>query len=162
MLNPNGMAKETRENADGIDLNRDYLFQKTAEVKAHVRWLKKHPAPDLFLSLHEDWESTGFYLYEITTSPCCSHATAILQACSDVIPTEPEPVIDDHPVREPGWIFHKAEADFPDHWPEAIYLAKNNTPQSYTLETPSSLELEKRIACHKKAVSHAVDTFLKS
>jgi protein MpaA len=63
-------------------------------------------------------------------------------------------------VREPGWIFHEPEADFPEDWPEAIYMANMGTQVSYTFETPSSLELEKRIRCHKLALKKAVEGFL--
>ncbi|MBT8044856.1 MAG: M14 family metallocarboxypeptidase [Verrucomicrobiae bacterium] len=160
MINPTGLAVGTRENAGGVDLNRDYLKKSTVEVSGHVSWLEKQPVPDVFLSLHEDWESTGFYLYEIQKSACDSVAHSILQAAAQVIEPEPSAVIDDHQVREPGWIFHKPRADFPDDWPEAIYMAEQGTRVSYTLETPSSLELERRVACHKLAVCQAVQEFM--
>lgn len=160
MINPTGLAAGTRENAQGIDLNRDYWRKSTAEVCGHVDWLDQQPVPDVFLSLHEDWESTGFYLYEIQKCACASVAHSILEAASAEIKPESSPMIDDHKVREPGWIFHKPRADFPKDWPEAIYMAERGTTVSYTLETPSSLVLEKRIACHKLAVCRAVEEFL--
>lgn len=160
VINPMGLAAGTRENADGVDLNRDYLRKSTQEVSGHVAWLERQPVPEVFLSLHEDWESTGFYLYEIQKSVCTSVAHSILAAASAEIPTEPCLLIDDHPVREKGWIFHEAKADYPGDWPEAIYMAERGTTVSYTLETPSSLELEKRVACHKLAVCKAVEEFL--
>lgn len=160
VLNPTGLAAGTRENKQGVDLNRDYLRKTTDEVSSHVRWLEQQPIPEMFISLHEDWESTGFYLYEIQKRGCPSTARAILDAAAAEIQTEPSLVIDDHDVREPGWIFHEPRADFPDDWPEAIYMAEKGTRVSYTLETPSSLELEKRVACHKLAVRTAVKEFL--
>lgn len=160
LINPTGIAAGTRENAQGIDLNRDYLRRATVEVAAHVAWLESRPVPDVFLSLHEDWESSGFYLYEIQKSATASVAHAIIVAASEEIGPEPSPLIDDHSVREPGWIFHKPKADFPEDWPEAIYMADRGTRVSYTLETPSSLELERRVACHKRAVCRAVEEFL--
>src|SRR5208282_940524 len=63
-LNPDGFVRNTRGNAGGIDLNRDYRRQETREVIAHVRWLERQPNFDLYFCLHEDWESHGFYLYE--------------------------------------------------------------------------------------------------
>ena len=110
--------------------------------------------------MHEDWESTGFYLYEIQKRGCPSTANAILNAAAAQIQVEPNSVIDDHDVREPGWIFHEPSADFPDQWPEAIFMAEIGTRVSYTLETPSSLPLEKRVACHMLAVKTAVEEFL--
>ena len=160
LMNPTGISMASRENKQGIDLNRDYLRRSSAEVAGHVRWLEKQPVPDVFLSLHEDWESTGFYLYEIQKCEFSSVADAILKAAANEIEPEPSSLIDDHDVREPGWIFHKPEADFPEDWPEAIYMANMGTQVSYTFETPSSLDLEKRIKCHKLALNKAVEEFL--
>src|ERR1700722_20851335 len=42
-LNPTGFPLNTRENAQGVDLNRDYLNTKTAEISAHIAWLEKQP-----------------------------------------------------------------------------------------------------------------------
>lgn len=161
MMNPTGVSMGRRENHQGVDLNRDYLRRVSAEVAGHVAWLETQPVPDVFLSLHEDWESTGFYLYEIQKSACNSVAQAILQAAADAIGPEPSHLIDDHEVREPGWIFHEPRADFPEDWPEAIWMADRGTQVSYTLETPSSLELSRRVACHKLALSKAVEEFLR-
>ena len=38
-LNPTGFAVNRRENAHGIDLNRQYLHPEAAETRAHVEWL---------------------------------------------------------------------------------------------------------------------------
>ena len=160
VMNPTGLAIGTRENRGGVDLNRDYLKQETEEVRAHAAWLRRQPVPKMFVSLHEDWESTGFYLYEVQKRGCPSAARAILDAVSVVIQREPNQVIDNHEVREPGWIFHEPKADFPDQWPEAIFMAGLGTRVSYTLETPSSLLLEKRVASHVLAVRTAVEEFL--
>lgn len=160
VLNPTGLAAGTRENAQGVDLNRDYFKRQTAEVQGHVAWLERQKVPSIFISLHEDWESTGFYLYEIQKCACQSTAKAILDAASEVIMTEPSPIIDDHQVREPGWIFHEPQADLPDQWPEAIYMAERGATVSYTLETPSSRPLKDRVRCHKLTVKRAIEELL--
>jgi len=156
-LNPQGLRANTRENADGIDLNRDYQRRQSPEVAAHAEWLLERPPPDLFLSLHEDWETTGFYFYEINLGPDHpAHAEAILSETSRILPIESASVIDGHRVRATGWIHHAAEADLPDEWPEAIFLAKNGCPLSFTFETPSQLALEMRVAAHVAAVCAVV------
>ena len=155
-LNPTGLVAGIRENADGIDLNRDYLTLETPEIAAHVNWLRTLPAPDLFLSLHEDWESTGFYFYEINAGEDRpERAQGILDAVGEWLPPEPQPVIDEHETRSPGWIYHGTEPDFPDHWPEAIYIAKAGCPLSFTFETPSSKDIASRVAAHVAAVKRA-------
>lgn len=153
-LNPTGLSANTRENDGGIDLNRDYLQRETNEIRAHAGWLESRPSPELVLSLHEDWESSGFYFYEINLgedNP--QRAAGIIDAVRPWFAPEPESRIDDHDVRAPGWIFHQAEADLPDLWPEAIFLAKRGCDLSFTFETPSSARLEDRVAAHIAAVN---------
>jgi predicted deacylase len=60
LLNPGGLARGTRENPEGRDLNRDYRSLLTAKARAHAAWLGRQPAFDLTLCLHEDWEAQGF------------------------------------------------------------------------------------------------------
>ena len=158
-LNPAGLRAGTRGNAAGIDLNRDYQRRESMEITAHAAWLTARPVPDLFISLHEDWETTGFYFYEINLTADAdapARAASILAATAAILPTEPAVVIDDHPVRQPGWIHHAAEADLPDQWPEAIFLAKNGCPLSFTFETPSQAVLEKRVDTHIAAAASVV------
>lgn len=157
-LNPTGLAAGTRDTADGIDLNRDYHLRETPEVQAHAAWLESLQPPELFLSLHEDWESTGFYLYEINQcDELPDRAESILEAVRPWFSPEPEAVIDDHEVRKPGWIFHAAEPDLPHGWPEAIFVAKQKKCiLSFTFETPSQSKLEHRVAAHCAAVKAAL------
>lgn len=155
-LNPSGLAALTRENAGGVDLNRDYWLRETAEVVAHASWLDALTAPALFISLHEDWETVGFYFYEINLGdddPQRAHR--ILAAVSEWFPAEPGPEIDGHESRKAGWIYHAAEPDLPEGWPEAIYLAKMGCPISFTFETPSHAPLDQRVAAHTAAIKAA-------
>lgn len=151
-LNPGGLAMGRRENREGIDLNRDYLKKVTLEIDAHTRWFERNRLPDVFVSLHEDWETKGFYFYEINLNKDQPHrALEILEAVAESFAPEAGPRIDGHEVRAPGWIYHDAEADLPEEWPEAIYLAKQGCPLSFTFETPSQADLNKRVAAHVSA-----------
>ena len=155
-LNPTGLAARRRENADRVDLNRDYWEKTTSEVAAHAQWLSSKPLPALFLSLHEDWETKGFYMYEINLAEDQpGRAEQILEAVKPWFSIESGPQIDGHSPRRPGWIFHAAEADLPKAWPEAIFLSKHGCPLSFTFETPSSADLTIRIAAHRAAVRAA-------
>ena len=156
-LNPTGLAAGTRDTADGIDPNRDYIRRRSPEVRAHAAWLESISCPRLFLSLHEDWEYPGFYFYEINLGDDRpDRAEGILESVAPWLPRESSPIIDGHDVRAPGWIYHAADADFPDEWPEAIFLAKRGCPLSFTYETPSSTDLATRIAAHRAAVQAAI------
>ncbi len=163
LLNPTGMIAGTRENEQGIDLNRDYCLRQTAEICAHIQWLGRQEIPQFFLSLHEDWESTGFYFYEINLGSEAADAASphhILEAVAPFFDPEPEGVIDGHEVTTPGWIYHSENPDFPEAWPEAIFLAKLGCPLSHTFETPSSATLAMRVSCHQAAVKEAVKSRL--
>lgn len=157
VLNPTGLVAGTRTNKDGDDLNRDYKTKKTPEVQGHLKWLDQQPNAVLFLSLHEDWESTGFYYYEINLEVEGPSYEEFVAAAAPFFPPEPEPVIDDHETRKKGWIYHEDKPDVEDGWPEAIYLAKKNCTLSFTFEMPSSKGLEARIECHKALVKTAVE-----
>lgn len=155
-LNPTGLATGRRENACGVDMNRDYWLRSTREVAAHAAWLETRDAPGLFLSLHEDWEAKDFYFYEINLGEDePRRATEIIEAVGPWFPPESGPEIDGHTPRAPGWIFHAAEADVPEGWPEAIFLAKRGCPLSFTFETPSHTALPARIAALRAAVRAA-------
>lgn len=155
-LNPNGLFHQQRTNHEGIDLNRDYLSLRSNEITAHAKWLQTQPIPSVFLSFHEDWESTGFYYYEIQhPEGSMERYSRILEAVAPWFPPEPAGIIDDHTVRAPGWIDHPAQADAPDEWPEAIYLAQMGCPLSLTLETPSQAPLADRVAAHVAAAKVA-------
>lgn len=114
-LNPTGLALGTRESACGRDLNRDYLLRHSDEVRAHAAWLESRPVPELFLSLHEDWEARGFYFYEINLGEDQpDRARRILDAVGPWFGPDAGHEIDGHAPRGPGWIYHEAEADVPE------------------------------------------------
>lgn len=163
MLNPDGLSAGTRGNAEGVDMNRDYLLKATVEVRGHVKWLESMPVPDVFVSLHEDWEPGGFYLYEIRhgeEQPEVTHG--VLEEARGVFPLESGPRIDGHEVREAGWIFHGVDPDEPEGWPEAIFLSHRGCPLSYTLETPSRARLEERVMCHRNVIKRLIGSLLQS
>jgi hypothetical protein len=159
-LNPTGLVAGTRENRDGIDMNRDYCVCETREVCSHIDWLKRQKVPALFLSLHEDWETSGFYFYEINLGEKRHFHEEILSAAGAHFVPEPELMIDDHEVTAPGWIYHSEHPDLPEGWPEAIYLAKRGCPLSLTFETPSGGEFVSRVACHQAVVRRAIECAL--
>lgn len=150
-LNPTGFPINRRENAAGIDLNRDYRHLETPEVRAHVEWLQRQPRFDVALCLHEDWESSGFYVYELNPDDRASFAEKILEAVAKVCPVDTSPLIEDWPAQNglirPNFI----PADRP-RWPEAFYLITHKTRQSYTVEAPSDFPLPTRVAALTAAV----------
>lgn len=156
LLNPLGFLRRTRENAEGLDLNRDYKALKSAEIQAHARWLRSQPNFDLSLCLHEDWESKGYYLYELNPTARPSLARLIIDAVETVCPIEEATVIDGRDVAERAIIRPITDPLKRDLWPESIYLRAHHTRLSYTLESPSAFPLTRRVAAHARAVETAI------
>jgi protein MpaA len=143
-LNPAGFLSNSRENEDGVDLNRDYRSLKTALVRAHVAWLNRQPRFDVTLLLHEDWESNGFYLYELNPTLVLSLAKAIIDQVKTVCPIDTSPLIEDR-AAENGIISANPDLMKRLDWPEAFYLIHNKSPVSYTLEAPSDFPMATRV-----------------
>lgn len=154
-LNPTGFTLNRRENADGIDLNRDYCNPKSAEVRAHIAWLERQPKFDFYLCLHEDWESQGFYLYEQNPDKKASLAERIIEAVQNVCPIDLSEKIEGRVatggIVRPNILPHER----PD-WPEAFYLITHKSRQGYTLEAPSDFPLSVRVNALVGAVNAAL------
>ena len=154
-LNPTGFPLNRRENLHGTDLNRDYQHFETAEVRAHVAWLETLPPFDVTLCLHEDWESNGFYLYELNPEGLPSRAPAMVEAVARVCPIDLAEVIEGRSAH--GGIIHPSHdpASRPQ-WPEAFWLLQHRTRLSYTLEAPSDFPLPTRVNALVAAVGAAL------
>jgi protein MpaA len=154
-LNPVGFTRNQRENADGKDLNRDYRNTESSEVAAHIRWLERQPNFDTTFCLHEDWESHGFYLYELNPDQQPSPARAMLDAVAQVCPIDLSPVIEDRDA-DRGLINPSLDPATRPLWPEAFWLIQNKTRHSYTLEAPSDFSLKTRVNALVAAMNTAL------
>ncbi len=145
LLNPSGLRAGTRENADGIDLNRDFFRQLSEEVNAVTAWWsRQRPRSLVHLSLHEDWEAEGFYLYEINSGERESLAPRIVERISSQFPIQSYGPVDNHELSGPGLIIHAPEPHDHEGWPEAIWLAKHHPVLSLTFEAPGSYGIRLR------------------
>ena len=156
LLNPAGLARGTRENADGLDLNRGYRDVQAREIQAHIAWLEKQPDFDLTICLHEDWEAKGFYLYELNPDSHPSLAGAMIAAVRAICPVDESETIDGRPARG-GVIRPSADPLLREKWPESIYLRANHHAKlHYTIESPSAFPLKQRIAALRSAAEAAI------
>lgn len=155
-LNPRGFLLNQRANPEGIDLNRDYRQPQSDEVRRHIAWLERQPPFDLYLCLHEDWESHGFYLYETNPERRLSLAEKIIRAVAPVCPVDGSANIEGRPAQ--GGIIRPqiSPQERPD-WPEAFYHITHTSPQGYTLEAPSDYPLPVRVHALVAAVNAAVN-----
>ena len=157
-LNPSGFLANTRTNADGLDLNRDYRHFQSAEVRAHTAWLKTLPPFNLTLLLHEDWEANGFYLYELNPGQRRSYAEIILKAVREICPIETAERVDNWEAKD-GIVRPGITPAERVQWPEAFFLITNKSPISYTLEAPSDFPIEVRVAALVRAVHSVLEVF---
>ncbi len=155
LLNPAGFNRGLRENAGGVDLNRDYRAIQSAEIAAHIKWLARQPNFDLAVCLHEDWEATGFYLYELNPLKVPTLAEPMIEAVRPICPIDPSELIDDRPARA-GILRPDINPAERELWPESIYLQVHHTKLSYTIETPSGFPLAQRVSALTMAVTTAV------
>lgn len=160
-LNPTGFANNRRENQHGQDLNRQYLHLEAAETRAHVDWLKTAPIFDVTLCLHEDWESNGFYLYELNPDARPTHADDIIRKVTEVCPIDLSPEIEGRPAAG-GVIRPSLDVQTRPQWPEAFWLLNYKTRHSYTLESPSDFALDVRIHALANAVNVVANALGKS
>ena len=154
-LNPTGFVLNSRENEDRRDLNRDYRHAETGEIAAHIRWLERQPEFTVTFCLHEDWESHGFYLYELNPDQRPSLAGKMIEAVTHVCPIDLSPVIETREAKG-GIINPSLDPATRPLWPEAFWLLQNKTRQSYTLEAPSDFPLPTRINALVAAVNAAL------
>ena len=62
-INPYGYVHNTRETLEGVDINRAFEAEDIAEV-AIVKKALGQTQFSLAIDFHEDYDATGFYLYE--------------------------------------------------------------------------------------------------
>jgi predicted deacylase len=157
LLNPEGLARNIRTNAEGIDLNRDYREPKAQETMGHIAALKTLGRFDAAMMLHEDFEGIGAYLYELNEEIPGSLGADMIAAMGRHVPIDMRPEIEEA-IANGGVINrrdlvakHGAIEARPD-WPEAIYLTLNHTRVSITTESPMPFPLEQRMAAQIAAV----------
>ena len=155
VLNPEGLARGTRENAQGIDLNRDFKALTSPEIRAQVTWLRRQPNFEVTICLHEDWEAKGFYLYELNPEGRPSLAPAMIAAARTHMPIDTSPEIDGRQALN-GVIHPADDPALRELWPESIYLRAEHGTLAYTIETASGLPLQQRIDTLAAAVRAAV------
>jgi hypothetical protein len=143
-LNPMGFVLNRRENDKGVDLNRQYRHLEAAETRTHIAWLERQPQFDLCLLLHEDWESHGFYVYELNPENRPSLAEAIITRVAETCPIDRSEIIEGRPAQN-GVIRPNLDPATRPQWAEAFYLIVNKTQFSYTLEAPSDFPLATRV-----------------
>lgn len=157
-LNPFGLVENTRLDSRGDDLNRNFQNTDIPLIKAWQQFLNGRRF-DTGLNLHEDFDASGIYLYEVTRRE--SLGETLLAACEDIIPRETADSVDGSTLangllNRTDNIEQVVEEDL-DGWPETIWLHLHHATDSFTFETPSEMELSRRIKTHRRFVEAVVE-----
>lgn len=154
-LNPWGLMRNIRLNAEGHDLNRLFHDDHQPVIRA-IRQLVASQQFAAAVMLHEDYDGQGLYLYEVErVKP--HWGEGLLAAARAYLPIDPRPRIDGrkasngiHRRRVERRIFAKMG------YPEAIWLHLEHAEHSMTIETPSEFALERRVAAHGAVLDEVV------
>jgi hypothetical protein len=164
LVNPTGLIAGTRENRDGIDLNRDYgLRPATYETRSQLEWIGNRTY-DLVLCLHEDDDGEGFYLYShIDADTPHDYAELALEAARPWTGIDPRECIDDMPAKDgrmmpPDDVFDINGTELP----EALRLHFHHGARfTFTTETPSRQPIDKRIRAQCAVMEAIFEAYLK-
>jgi hypothetical protein len=158
-LNPHGYIHGTRENGDGVDINRTFEDGSTPEAAA-VRQLLKGQRFDVLVEFHEDWEYEGYYLYEV-----CGRGAAlgsrIVERIESIGPIHRGPGADGYPVVD--GVIHPTpevlEQQGIGYKALPLYVLKYCTDHSVTSETPSTWDLPRRLQAHLTALEVVLEAY---
>lgn len=149
-LNPWGYIHNVRENAQGVDINWAYLQDNVPEVEMIKRFVqdKRFVAT---IDLHEDWESPGFYVYEL----CHQNPVGeeITRCVAEVCPLNTNAVIEGESALNglihPNLDTPKRRVD--DGIPVVLFR-HGYSKRLVTTETPTSESLSTRVAAQLTAL----------
>ena len=162
-INPYGYEYGTRQNRSKIDLNRQFMRAHPAgEVRLMKRVLDGRTF-DLSIEFHEDIDTPGFYLYELSKDPKRAIAKKIIRRVEKKYPINLGEEIEGAPAKG-GVIspdlssgFFKERLARRRQWPHAIYQYKQGTPHTLTSETPIHLGAKERVEIHLIVLKTAME-----
>lgn len=153
-LNPWGLLNNSRYDAQGCDLNRTFADKRPPTPVREVLRLIDGERFALSLTLHEDYDATGFYLYEVMRrAPFWGEK--LLRKARPLIAIDSRPSIDRRRARR-GLVRRQFKPQRFPAMPESIYLHRRHSYRTFTTETPSEFALETRIAAHVAVIEECV------
>ena len=155
-INPYGYVHNTRETLDGIDINRTFEAGDVVEV-AIVKQALGQTQFSLAIDFHEDYDATGFYLYEGKRDE--RYIGPDLAAAAKAIgPMDPEDPGEDAPDIAEG-VYKVATS-----WGTqglTPYLLHFHSEHVIISETPTVWQLHQRAALHLTILDTALNILLK-
>lgn len=158
--NPSGWDLGTRENSDGVDLNRQFATRHPAPEVELIANALQGRCFDVVIEMHEDVDAPGFYLYELAEHPTIPVGKDIVRAVSELgYPINQNPCIEGLPAEE-GVIRPPSRKRLrKTHLPKAVYTYRTCGGHILTLEPPASvLPMEDRVKIELLSVSITLDS----
>jgi murein peptide amidase A len=161
--NPTGFDAKTRENAEGVDVNRTFGRGGSSPESRAIVTANRDLKFVLSIDLHEDCDAEGFYCYEYGGGTIGLEIIAALEARA--FPIESFASLDLGNVPLNGPVHTERGRITADPFQEAellpglsysLLLARNAARRVLTFETPSSQPFERRVAMHVEAVQAAL------
>lgn len=154
-INPTGYELKTRENHESRDLNRLFKTEVSCPEMVYVKNIFERPY-DLDLELHEDVDTSGYYLYQKDrTREPGTLGREILDAVEKVMKLNSADEIEGM-AAERGLISRLSEPDEMEWWPMAVYAHFRGCRHCFTLETSPEFSMEIRVEAHLTALRTAL------
>lgn len=160
-VNPSGFAGGTRENAEGIDVNRSFgKGGQTPEARA-ILTANRDRNFMLSIDLHEDDDADGFYVYQYGAHALAREAVEAVRAAG--FPVQDLAQFDLGVTMSAQRMADGVVSPDRDEEAQAIggfsytlALMRRAAQRALTFETPSRLPLTQRTAIHRIAVKAAI------
>jgi hypothetical protein len=157
-MNPQGYEAGTREDAAGRDLNRQF---GQCEAPPPLSWFEQAMARrryDLFIDLHEDCGTTGFYAFELEGEGACLGPDIVQGLAGQGYALEPAGPLErllvedglhygEHPI-EDGLVVHRLGEVPLFGCAQSVFMRTHHAAHAMTFESPSRARFEARVQVH--------------
>ena len=168
-VNPVGLVRGTRQNLDGVDLNRDFAARDSVESAALWDYVLSEGPFDFALDLHESSRGTYFaYRYyggEDGLTGAYRSEIARLGLPAENTMAEWGSVAKDGVVSQRPWLMLLRRAVDRLHFDGALLLSaivpdRRGNPPVFTLETPKRDPIGTRVRAHESSALAMIRAFL--
>jgi hypothetical protein len=160
VVNPWGWSHHRRFNKEGIDINRDFSSRRSQEANIIIAFLKDKKY-DLVLDLHEDPNAKGIYYYQYARKDKVmlnklvarmGEAGYPIETNVNMILLKTKNGIIDAPLWGLWYVKLTGQLSLSN------YSRLNVSDDVFTLETPTHLPLDKRVAAHEASVRFLIES----
>ncbi|MBV8898874.1 MAG: M14 family metallocarboxypeptidase [Verrucomicrobia bacterium] len=154
-LNPWGLVRNQRFDAEGRDLNRCYHLDEPPQIKRQKEIITGYRF-SLSLCLHEDYDAQGVYLYEVKQRQTAL-GQELLAAAGYHVPVDLRKTIEGRRAAQ-GLIARRTKhLKGVPLMAEAMFLALSHSDRTFTIETPSEYDLSARVQAHVAVIQRAIE-----